>query len=168
MKTCKVVTSFLNGPGMVCQYGPSFLACVVFPFPRGMPGMKCDLHRECRGEGLDSSWWKCPLKRDFIFQLVKGFPGGAVVKSPPANAGDSGSISRLGRSLGEGNGNPLQYYCLENPMDRGSQAGYSPWGCKELDRTEHIRTHTHTHTDTPIFQSEFLFKIKMAIKLFCA
>ena len=104
---------------MVCQYDPSFLACVVFPFPRGMPGMKCDLHRECRREGLDSSWWKCPLKHDFIFQLVKGFPGGAVVKSPPASAGDSGSISGLGRSPGEGNGNPLQYYCLENPMDRG-------------------------------------------------
>ena len=49
--------------------------------------------------------------------------GGAVVKNPPANAGgarDMGSIPRLGRSPGEGNGNPLQYSCLENSMDRGA------------------------------------------------
>ena len=46
-----------------------------------------------------------------------------VVKNPPANAGDirdSGSILGLGRSSGEGNGNPLQYSCLGNPMDRGA------------------------------------------------
>ena len=49
-----------------------------------------------------------------------GFPCGSVVKNPPANAGDSGSILSLGRSLGEGNGNTLQYSCLGNPMDRGA------------------------------------------------
>ena len=47
-----------------------------------------------------------------------GFPGGSVVKNLLANAGDSGLISRSGRSPGEGNGNPLQYSRLENPMDR--------------------------------------------------
>ena len=47
-----------------------------------------------------------------------GFPGGSVVKNPPANAGDKGSIPGLGRSPGERNGNPLQYSCLGNPMDR--------------------------------------------------
>ena len=47
-----------------------------------------------------------------------GFPGGIVVKNLPANAGDVGSIPGLGRSLGEGNGNALQYSCLENPVDR--------------------------------------------------
>ena len=55
------------------------------------------------------------------FQL--GFPGGAVVKNLPANAGDAGdtgSISGLGRSPGGGHGNPLQYSCLENLMDRGA------------------------------------------------
>ena len=49
--------------------------------------------------------------------------GGAVVKHPPANAGDSralGSIPELGRSPEEGNGNPLQFSCLENPVDRGA------------------------------------------------
>ena len=47
-------------------------------------------------------------------------PGGSVVKNRLANAGDMGSIPGLGRSSGEGNGNPLQYSCLENPMDRGA------------------------------------------------
>ena len=48
------------------------------------------------------------------------FPGVSVVKNLPANAGDAGSISGLGRSPGEGNGYPLQYSCLENSMDRGA------------------------------------------------
>ena len=46
-----------------------------------------------------------------------GFPGGSVVKNLPVNAGDAGSISVWGRFPGEGNGNPLQYSCLENTMD---------------------------------------------------
>ena len=48
------------------------------------------------------------------------FPGGSVVKNPPANAGDSGSLPGLGRSPGERSGNPLQYSCLRNSMDRGT------------------------------------------------
>ena len=49
-----------------------------------------------------------------------GFAGVSVLKNPPANAGNVGSIPELGRSPGEGNGNPLQYSCLGNPMDRGA------------------------------------------------
>ena len=49
-----------------------------------------------------------------------GFPGGSLVKNLPANAGVAGSIPASRRSLGEGNGNPLQYFCLGNPMDRGA------------------------------------------------
>ena len=49
-----------------------------------------------------------------------GFPGGSVVKKLPANAGDVGSVPGLGRSPREGNGNPLQYSYLENPIDRGA------------------------------------------------
>ena len=49
-----------------------------------------------------------------------GFPDGSVVKKPPVNAGDVGSIPGSGRCPGEGNGNPLQYSCLESPMDRGA------------------------------------------------
>ena len=52
-----------------------------------------------------------------------GFPGSSVVKNPPANAGDTGdtgSIPGSGRSSGGGNGNPFQFSCLGNPMDRGA------------------------------------------------
>ena len=52
--------------------------------------------------------------------LCKGFPGGSEVKASASNTGHLGSIPGSGRSPGEGNGNPLQYSCLENPMDRGA------------------------------------------------
>ena len=55
----------------------------------------------------------------FLLQ-VKGFPGGSEVKVSAWNAGDPGSIPRLGRSPGEGNGNPLQYSFLESPMEGGA------------------------------------------------
>ena len=50
----------------------------------------------------------------------KGFPGDSEVKNSPANAEDLGSIPGLGRSPGKGNGNPLQYSCLGNPLNRGA------------------------------------------------
>ena len=49
-----------------------------------------------------------------------GFPGGSEVKASASNVGNPGSIPGLGRSPGEGNGNPLQYSCLKNPMDGGA------------------------------------------------
>ena len=55
------------------------------------------------------------------FRNMVRVPGGSVLKNPPANTGDigaAGSTPGSGRSPGEGNGNPLQYSCLENPMDR--------------------------------------------------
>ena len=64
-----------------------------------------------------------------------GFPRGSDGKESTLNAGDLGSIPGLGRSPGRGHGNPLQYSCLENPMDRGL-VGYSPQDCKESDTTE--------------------------------
>ena len=64
-----------------------------------------------------------------------GFPGGSAVKNPPANAEDVGSVSEQGRSPGKGNGNPLQYSCLGNTIDRGTWQAYSPWDRKELDTT---------------------------------
>ena len=67
-------------------------------------------------------------------------PGLPVAKHPPAKAGDTrdaGSIPGSGRSLGGGNGNPLQYPCPENPHGQRNLAGYSPWGHKKLDVTEH-------------------------------
>ena len=60
-----------------------------------------------------------------------------MVKNLPHNARDLGLIPGLGRSPGEGNGNPLQYSCLENSMDRGAgPVTVSPWGSKEWDTTE--------------------------------
>ena len=52
--------------------------------------------------------------------LQSGFPGGSEVKASAWNVGDPGLIPELGSSPGEGHGNPLQYSCLENPMDRGA------------------------------------------------
>ena len=52
--------------------------------------------------------------------MLMGFPGGSDGKISACNAGDLGLIPGLGRSPGEGNGYPLQYSCLENPMDRGA------------------------------------------------
>ena len=67
--------------------------------------------------------------------LLMGFSGGSVVNNPPANAGDVGSILGLGRSLGEGTGNPFQYSCLENPMDTGAWWVIVHGVAKESDRT---------------------------------
>ena len=57
---------------------------------------------------------------DLHFSNDENFLGGSEDKASACNAGDPGSIPGLGRSLGEGNGNPLQYSCMENPMDRGA------------------------------------------------
>ena len=88
----------------------------------------------------------------FVFNMgiiIKiGFPGGSVVKNPPANARDLGLISGSGRAPGEGHGNPLQYSCPKNPYGERSLAGYSPRGHKESDVTEQL---THTQTILTIF-----------------
>ena len=56
----------------------------------------------------------------YLGQLLPGFPGGSDGKASAYNEGDLGSNPGLGRSSGEGKGNPLQYPCLENPMDGGA------------------------------------------------
>ena len=64
-----------------------------------------------------------------------GFPGGLVVKNPPANAEDAGLIPGSGGSPGGGNGNPLYYSCLENPMDRRAWQATFDGVAKESDMT---------------------------------
>ena len=68
----------------------------------------------------------------------KGFPGGSDSKASAYNEGDPGSTPGWKRSPGEGNGNPLQYSCLEKSPGQKSLVGYSPWGRKELDMTEQL------------------------------
>ena len=65
-----------------------------------------------------------------------GFPGSSAVKNLPANARDVGSIPGSGRSSGEGNSNPLQYFCLGNPKDIGAGWVRVHGVAKELDMTE--------------------------------
>ena len=66
-----------------------------------------------------------------IITFTTDFPGSTEVKNTSASAGDAGLIPGLGRSPGEGNGNPLQYSFLENPMDRGA------WQSMGLQRVRH-------------------------------
>ena len=81
------------------------------------------------------------------FRCLIGFPGGSEGKESACNAGDPSTIPVSGRSPGKGNGNPLQYSCMENSTDRGAWGGYSPLGRKESDMPEH--THIHTCTQMP-------------------
>ena len=74
-----------------------------------------------------------------------GFPGGAVIKNPPANAGDTsheGSIPGLGRYPGGGNGNPFQYSCLENSMDR-MPSGLQSMGLQRIRHNLAKDSHLH-------------------------
>ena len=86
-----------------------------------------------------------------------GLTGGSDGKESPCNAGDPGSNPGLRRSPGKGNGNPLQYSCLENPIDRG--AWWATWSCKESDITERltlslsiilVNTHSIAYLPNPI------------------
>ena len=72
----------------------------------------------------------------YPYVCIWGFPGGSDDKESACNSGDLGSIPGWGRSPGEGNGNPPQFSCLENPHGQRSLVGCSPWDHKELDTTE--------------------------------
>ena len=74
-----------------------------------------------------------------------GFPGGLDSKEFACSAADLGSTPGLGRSPEGRHGNPLQYSCLETPHEPKNLAGYSPWGCKELDTTEATYHSTAQH-----------------------
>ena len=70
--------------------------------------------------GVTQSRTRLKLLSSSSSKEVMGFLGGSVVKNPPADAGDGGLFPGLGECPGEGNGNPLQYSCLENPTGRGA------------------------------------------------
>ena len=81
---------------------------------------------------------------------IMGFPGGSEVKVSPCNEGDQGSIPGSGRSPGEGNGNPLQYSCLENPIDGGAW-----WATVHGVAKSRTRLSDFTFTLMPIIPSVF-------------
>ena len=98
-----------------------------------------------------------PISRsgeDFVgrsFYILLDFPGSYAGKESACNAEDQGLISGLDevRSPKRGQGNPLQYSCLEIPHGQRSLTGYSPWGCKELNTTERLSiAHTITGLDS--------------------
>ena len=76
-------------------------------------------------------------------RIFMGFSGGSMVKNPPTSAGDVGSVLGSGRSSAVGNGNPLQYSCLGNAMNRGVWRATVHRVTNSLIR---LGTHTHTHT----------------------
>ena len=84
------------------------------------------------------------LKKISAICLKWAFLMAQWVKNPPASAGDTGSIPGLGRSFREGNGNPLQYSCLTNPMDRGA----CPFGRLQSIGLQIVRQTKHKHTLT--------------------
>ena len=98
---------------------------------------------------LRCTWENRCLFRILIFSFGciprSGIAGGSNGKESTCNAGDLGSIPGLGRSPGEGHGNPLQYSCLENPHGQSSLAGCGPWGL----RVGHTWVNEHTHSDYP-------------------
>ena len=116
--------------------------------------------------------------------LSNNFPGDAqasqkalVLKNPPANAGDLrdlGSIPGSGRTSGGGHGNPLQYSCLENPMDRGAWWAIDHSVAKSWTLQKWLSTHTHTHmlmllALEPYFESHCykIWFLPMWLKLVC-
>ena len=86
-----------------------------------------------QNDHYNKSNYHLSLHKVIIILLITG---GSVVKNPPANAGDAGSIPGSERSPRGGNDNPLQYYCLENPMDRGAWWATVHGVTKQMDWTQ--------------------------------
>ena len=105
---CLCILSAPLGESLFSLQSPSYVSTLLWRFPQICPG------------GIRQVHFCIPIA------LTYCFPGGLVGKNLPANAGNTISIPGLGRSLGEGNGNPLQYSCLGNPKDRGAWQ-ITPW-----------------------------------------
>ena len=112
-------------PRPVNRYSPEIQRCAWRSFPEGLAQSDVFTHKKNTSRFLQKSRGFVRAQRSSLEWFVgdvrwRGLPGGSEVKASACNAGDLGSIPGSGRSPGEGNGNPLQYSCLENPMDRGA------------------------------------------------
>ena len=107
-----------EGNGNPVQY-----SCLENPMGRG--GWQATVHGVTKSQTQLSD-----------FHYLFSYCGKLKWKESAHSLGDLGLIPGSGRSPGEGNGNPLQYSCLEKSHGRRNLVGYSPWGCKELDTTE--------------------------------
>ena len=99
----------------ICIYPSVLLPCFQAEYLRPCLARRCQ-------KSLVFTHWVSAVTWIFVFPLKihQGFPGGSVDKESACGMGEMCSIPGLGRAPGEGNGNPLQYPCLENPMDRGA------------------------------------------------
>ena len=126
-------------------------------------GAKGYLINDREGATLDLCWPLNSLLQPNLLCFMEGLPSGSVIKNPSAYAGDASSIPGLVRSSGKENGNPLQFSCLGNPINRGAWRGYSPWGHKES--LTHTHTHTHTHTRIYTLRTSVLILGKLIFNL---
>ena len=120
----------------ITAYFNLFLHCILFQLYRhtGIAEYQCRTERSSGQVSHNTEQISETDKPNSVCQFR--ITGGSEAKASASNAGDLGLIPGWGRSPGEGNGNPLQYSCLENPMDGGS-----PRGRKELDMTERLHLH---------------------------
>ena len=93
---------------------------VFFLASASSPNSKGGQPKNQRPNGRRRLWGALPTLEGDLLCIPKDFPGGSDGKASAYNVGDPGSIPGSERSPGEGNGNPFQYSCLENPMDRGA------------------------------------------------
>ena len=121
----------------------------MWHFPPHQLGLHCSKpdFRQCAGPTIHSPelakmelnpFWGYQASEILGLLLSTGFPGGSGGKASARNAADLGSIPGSGRSPGEGNGNPLQYSCLENSMDRGA------WWATQFIGSLRVRHHCVT------------------------
>ena len=118
-----LLISWLKSPSAVILEPPKIKSATVSP----------SISHEVMGpDAMILVFWMYYTTIYYLVVINMGFLGGSNGKESTCNVGDLGSTPGLGRSPGEGHGNPLQYSCLENPHGQRSLAGYSPWGSQRV------------------------------------
>ena len=135
VSSCFLLSKVVKNSGICClqdqslKSDPSSVTCQLCDFAQSLSTL-------CLGFSIYKTRIVIP---------TAGFAGGLDGKESACYAGDLGLVPGLGRSLGGGRGNPLQYSCLETLHGQRSLAGCSPWGGKELDTTERLSPAHNTY-----------------------